>query len=294
MRLLLPSVILLVCCSLAHAQSFYIKFGAGMAFPSAATPMGENTSQTYLKETDPETGFYVPAIILRNDEVSGSFNSGITSALSFGYTFSSNMGLEISIGYVHGRKYKSTSENFDKLDDALLNYSRSTTTQYSRSAYISPAFTIIVSDEKKLRPYLLAGIVMATSKIYSSLEGTSNYDGDPGNVTRSEEYSGGLTFGLRGGAGIELRIRPKLALYAEGGLTSMAYYPKERIITRYQSGNENVLATMKMNVRKTQYVKQYHSDSRSNENPSDRPGEALRVSFNMNSLLAQAGLKFYL
>ncbi len=294
MRLLLSSIILIVCCSSAHAQSFYIKFGAGMAFPSAATPMGENSSQTYLKETDPETGFYVPAIILTKDEVTGSFNSGITSALTFGYTFPSNMGLEVSVGYVHGRKYKSTSENFDKLDDLIVNSSRSTIINYSRSAYVSPVFTLTAGDHRKLRPYLLAGIVIATSKIYSGMDGTSNYDGDPGNVTRKEEYSGGLSFGLRGGAGIELRLQPNLALFAEGGFTSMTYYPKEKTITQYQSGNEDILATMNVNVRKTHYVKQYHTDSRSNENASDRPGKALRVSFNMNNISAQAGLKFYL
>lgn len=265
-----------------------------MAFPSAATSMGENSSQTYLKETDPETGFYVPAIILTKDEVTGSFNSGITSALTFGYTFPSNMGLEVSVGYVHGRKYKSTSENFDKLDDLIVNSSRSTTISYSRSAYVSPVFTLTAGDDRKLRPYLLAGIVIATSKIYSGMDGTSNYDGDPGNVTRKEEYSGGLSFGLRGGAGIELRLQPNLALFAEGGFTSMTYYPKEKTITQYQSGNEDILATMNVNVRKTHYVKQYHTDSRSNENASDRPGKALRIYFNMNNISAQAGLKFYL
>lgn len=294
MKLLLSSLIVTACCSLTRAQSFYMKFGGGYAFPSAATPIGENSSQTYLRETDPETGYYVPAIIQTSDEVNGSFNSGITSALTIGYTFPSNIGLEVSLGYVHGRKYEATSENYDMLDDAILNYSRSTTSHYSRSSYVSPAFTLSLADEKKLRPYLQAGVVIATSKIYSATEGTSNYDGDPENVNREEEYSDGLSFGLRGGVGLELRLRSKLALFAEGGLTSMAYYPKEKTITKYQRGNEDVLATMKTMMRRTHYVKQIHIDSRSNENASDRPGEALRISFNMNNLSAQAGLKFYL
>lgn len=294
MKLLLPSLILTACCSLAHAQSFYIKFGGGYAFPSATTPIGENSSQTYLKETDPETGYYIPAIIRTKDEVNGSFNSGITSALTLGYIFPSNMGLEVSFGYVHGRKYEATSENYDMLDDAILNYSRLTTTHYSRSSYVSPAFTLTVGDERKLRPYLLAGIVIATSKINSGTESTSNYDGDAENINREEEYSDGLSFGLRGGVALEVRLSSKLAFFAEGGLTSMAYYPKEKTITKYQSGNEDVLATMKMIMRRTHYVKKSQIDSRSNENASDRPGEALRVSFNMNNISAQAGLKFYL
>lgn len=294
MRPFLPSIILTVCSSFAHAQTIYIKPGAGFAFPFANSPIGENTSQTYLRETDPETGYYVPAIIQSSSEVNGSFNSGITSSLTLGYTFPSNIGVEVSIGYVHGRKYETTSQNTDMLDDVVLFHSRSTTTTHAGSSYVSPAFTLTVNDGRKLRPYLLAGVVLATSTIDIKTESTSDYSGDPENVSREEKYSGGLAFGLRGGLGLELRLKPKLALFAEGGLTSMAYHPKAREITKYQQDDEDILATMNMNVRKTHYVRSSHTDSRLNTNASDRPGQALRVSFNMSNLSAQAGIKFYL
>lgn len=293
MKCLTVTLILTGFSCLAHAQSFYLKFGGGYSFPSASTLIGSSSNGIYLKETDPENGFYLPAYIRSGDAVTGSYNSGVTASATFGYQTSSNMGFEVNLGYVFGKKYKAYTEHTDMIDEAVINTSKSVITTYSRNAYVAPAF-VLTAGERNLRPYLSAGVVLAMAQVEVRSNSRSDYDGDNGTSGRTEKYSGGLSFGLRGGAGLELKLNEKLGLFSELSLISMSYYPRERETTRYEEDGENLLATMNEYTRKTKYTKSTQSDTRSDADPASQPSKALRFSFAMSSITAQAGLRMSL
>lgn len=293
MKSLIVTLILTGLSCLVHAQSFYLKFGGGYSFPLASYPIGSNSTYTYLRETDPETGFYIPASITTHIEVTGSYNSGMASTVAFGYTFSSNMSLEINMGYVHGRKYTVTSDNMDVLDDVVEKASKNSTEYHSRNAYIAPSF-VLTTDERTLRPYVSAGVVLAIVTVNEKNDRRSDYNFDSGTSSREEKYSGGLSVGLRGAAGVDLKLNQKLSLFSEVAFIGMSYYPRERETLKYEVNGENMLISMNEYSRKTKFVKSVHSDTRSNENPGDRPSEDIRFSFGMSSVTASAGLKLFL
>lgn len=280
-------------CSVAQAQSFYLKFGSGYSFPLAADPLGKNHSDVYLRETNPETGYYDPSVQIAEEEVSGSHNAGVTSAITVGYVFPSNIGLEVSMGYVFGRTYTVTSTSKEFLDEEIRYAGETTRSWKAANAFIAPSLSL-TAGEGMLKPYLTAGPVFAFASIDEKYRHQSDFDPDPVPTVRNEKYSGGVSLGLRGTAGLDLRLSETWHLFSELAFIGMSYYPKEKETVKYELDGEDILSTWTVSARKVKYVKRINSDTRSENAPSDQPAKALRENFGMSSVSAMMGLKIFL
>lgn len=279
-------------CSLAQAQS-YLKIGGGYAFPLASNPLGKNHLDVYLRETNPETGYYEPSVQLTEEELRGSYSTGMVSSVTFGHVFSSKIGVEISVGYVFGKSYETTSVSEERIDDELRYSGKTTQSWRGENAFIAPAL-LLTAGEGWVKPYLTAGPVFAFASIDEKYRHHSEFDVNPVPTVRDEKYSGGISLGLRGAGGLDFQLAEKVHLFSEVAFTGMSYYPKEKETVKYEMDGEDILSTWSIHQRKTEYVRKIETDTRSEKTPSDQPEKALRQSFGMSALMVTAGLKFAL
>lgn len=293
MKSLIISLLLTGLCQCVNAQSFYLKFGGGYSFPLASSVLGKNEVDIYQRETNPETGFYEPSYQVTEEEVTGSYNSGVVSAAAFGCIFSSNMGVELNIGYVFGQRYKAVSESKEIVDGEVTHAGKSTTSWHAANTFVSPAF-ILTGGEGMFKPYLTAGPVFAFATIDEEYRNHSEFDVNPVPTVRDEKYSGGLSFGLRGTAGVDIQLSEALRLFSEIAFVGMSYHPQERETVRYEVDGEDILSTLNVRGRKVKFVKRTEVDTRASSSSPDQPMEALRVNFGMSSLSAMAGVKIML
>jgi hypothetical protein len=282
--------------NLMAQSSFYVKIGGGYSFPLSPQNIGVNTKNIFWRDVNPETGAYVPAIINEYKEVKGSYSAGINASATVGYNFTENIGAEISTTYVHGKEYKTSAVGQDIINDegiTITNSSLSTHTSAARVVLVSPSLRLTASDGL-LRPYLTAGPVLGFATLETEYDATSDYEGE-NKETRHERYSGGISIGMRGALGLDIRLNDALAFFTEVAFNSISYSPKEKEITKYEVNDENRLPDMTERQRRTVYDKNFTTDTRDDDhNDPDKPAKASPVSFAMNNLMVNVGLKLVL
>ena len=284
-------------CSFVNAQTFYVKAGGGYSFSLSPYSMGVNSKDIFWRERDLQTGNFVPAIIKESREVKGSYSAGFNASATVGYNLTDIIGVEIGASYIHGKEYKTSDLAQDITSDAgvitIDNSSLSTSKSAATVILVSPSFRL-TAPGGFLQPYLAAGPVLGFAKLENEYEAHSDYDGEQKEV-RHEKYSGGLSIGMRGAVGVDIRLSETLALFSELTFNSINYFPKEKEITKYEVNDVNRLPDLTERERRTVYVKNVATDTRDeNYNDPDEPAKANRVSFAMNSLVANVGIKLTL
>ena len=276
-----------------HGQSFYIKVSSGYAFPLGSDNLGEKRSSAYIQETDPESGIYFPALTSKSEVIKGTYGSGVTSSVTFGYMLSENLGLEATASYIHGKKYRSSSIHQDITDDVVMNTSQTTTVDQAKSFIVSPSLRLSAAGDRKLVPFISGGPAISFSSLMRDYEHNSDFE-DEQNTQRTEKYSGGISIGFRSALGIELKLTERLSLFSEVTVLVLSYYPREMEVTQYRVNNEDLLRSLNERQQKTVYLKNYQSDTRTDDRPNESPTRALRFSFGMNNIAAMGGLKMLL
>lgn len=298
MRRILSLVLLAIPVLVSAQSSFYIKLGGGYSFPLSSYDMGTNSEQTLLRTINPETGAYVPAIITKQKEVRGSHGTGLNISAAVGYNFTDVVGVEISANYIDGKEYKTSALTQDILDDG----NTVTTTNRGVNNMTSASTVMLISPSLRLtapgglfRPYLSAGPLLGFVNIKNEYYGYSDYDGVDEEI-RHEKFSGGLSIGMRGALGVDIRLSDAFALFSEVAFNSISYYPKEKEITKYEVNGEDKLPAMAERDRRTVYVKSLSTDTRNRDlqNEADQPGKAIRISFPVSNVMATIGVRLAL
>lgn len=274
----------------SSAQSFYVKFSGGYSFPLAAYSMGTNAMSVEVIETDPETGFYVPkGFLTKEEDVSGSLNTGLCASATIGYQFAGNASVELDMGYVSGRRYETNAEERQTLDGDL-RYARSDFRAWdSSNGFISPSL-VLTTGQGLLKPYLKGGPLLALTQVTEEsrllIEQNNNAE-----LTRTKQkYSGSIALGLRGTAGVEMQLNETVSVFSEVAFLGMQYAPKGKEMLRYEVNGEEQIGAWTVRQRKVNFVDTTSLNSR-DASSSDQPFEALKVHFGMSSLTALAGLK---
>lgn len=293
MRTLLTSFILAYFFSSANGQSFYVKVSGGYAFPLASEYIGEKRSSIYLRETDPQSGNYVPAFIQENQIVKGSYTSGMTASGTAGYMLTEIIALEINLSYSAGKQFRSSAIHQDIIDDQIINTSDASTVSRAKTFIIAPSISLTALKDSKLSPFISAGPAISFSNLESNYERASDF-ADQQSSKRHEKYSGGISIGFRSTIGLELKLNDRLSLFSEAAILVLSYYPREKETTKYEVNDEDLLSTLSESERRTIFVKSYHSDTRTGADASTRPSKELKSSFEMNSIAVLTGLKISL
>ena len=262
--------------NLVFAQESYFKFSMGYGLPSGSQLLAEKSSFT----TSSTGSMYSTA-----KGVYGSYGSGLALDASFGRMFSSHFGLDLNLLYLPGKKYDGSDSYTYPNYDGTTGRISSSTSSYARALLFSPTL-VVAGGEGNVRPYAKIGFAVGTAKILS--EYGSRYTPVGSTPVASEtktELSGGLSFGFKGGAGLDFGVSKRVSFFTELMFTSMSYYPKRGEVTENKINGVSQPATP---------IVTFKEQTTYNNNNSNPGTEQLRYSVPLGSLCMNVGLKIRL
>src|SRR5688572_6524008 len=273
----------------AQAQSF--KISAGYGFPWISQQIGTNTSTASTTTLDPATNTELQRTTYTSQNVKGSFGAGWNIGGAYVYEFSKNINLELGLSYVVGKKY-TTESAFSEINSGVVeNLHLESETSKSRAFLFMPMLKYIVYDRRRpITPYLFAGPVLSKVNFNRELKRYVEENGTVSTESRSTKFNGGISLGIRGGAGVNVKMNKKMSFFSEISFTGMNYYPKESEITRYIINGENNLSSLTQNVRNTTYVNKVTTDSQQTPEEVNSPGKSLRFPVAMSSINLNVGV----
>ena len=190
----------------SHAQNFFVKLGGGYA-------LGSTTSLLMASfDTNNVEGHY------------GSYGEGILPALSLGYTFNKNIGIEVGGTYLIGKKFEHTH---------TMGSVTETHKMWGEGILISPS-VFVQAPMKNITPYARFGGVIGMVKVKEeeTESGTGARTG-----TNKFESSGKMGLGMNGALGLKFKAGKMLDIYAELYGQSMNYGPEKRENKETYSGS---------------------------------------------------------
>jgi hypothetical protein len=163
------------------------------------------------------------------EAVNGSFGRGVNFTGAFGYDFVANyfipnFGLELGIIYKLSTEFEASEQNGNETVFSI--------TQNGSFVGFAPTF-VINAPLGKVKPFAKIGVLIALPA--SDFE-IVNFGGN----IRKGRYSGGIDFGLSGGAGVLVPITTHINFIAELVFISFTWKPDEVKITKFDGTTETI------------------------------------------------------
>ncbi|MFC5270967.1 hypothetical protein [Adhaeribacter terreus] len=169
----------------------------------------------------------------RNERVGINYGKGAVFNAAFGYMFTGNIGVEMGLGYLKGRKI--TTESSYYYPEYYITETNNYET-YSRMTLLQPA-VVLITESGKLKPYAKLGILLAFGTIYEK-QADALYSASR---EISAEYSGGYGFGFQSAAGLTLQASDKLDFFMEFTMNNLSYAPEKWAITGAKENGGDVM-----------------------------------------------------
>ena len=269
------STFALAICFTATAQGTYAGFGASYGLPVGGNVLGYISSENMVYNTS----------IVEN--VKGSFGSGFTIGSYFGYMFNENMGFEIGVNYLWGKKY-----NFsNKTDYGNGTYSNSTDEVSASSFRISPEVRMGFGDGK-FRPYLKGGMTVGLfNKIVDSYTENAKSPMNIGeDITEKRfELTKGNSVGITGAFGVNYSINGTVFVFAELTSYLVNWSPLKGEFTKATFNGTDQLGSMTISQKQFEF-KNTVDDSMNTDVNS--PTLTLKKYFPMSSFGFSIGMHF--
>lgn len=222
-------------------NKFYIKIKGGYNFATSSSV--DNRLYMDFNRTDFPT----------SSEISNAkigLGKGFDFGLNAGYSFNKYLGTELGINYFIGGE-SSTKSTYGA--------------QYSK--YIISAKTISVNpslvfraDFTKINPYIKLGFVFGKSTFNQDWD-LLGVAGDPNQkLDATKKFSGGISWGYNGSFGINYSLTSKMSLFGEAILNKVSYSPKKSSYIKYNVNGVDLLPTLNLKDRETEYVSSYTED----------------------------------
>lgn len=220
---------------------------------------------TTTQSTDPS------GITTYNSGPAIGMGDGLTGGLSLGYFFNQHMGVEAGAHYYGG---KVTILDKTERPNSGTNSYASEDKQVFRgmSLVVSPAL-VLKTDNDVLNVFAAMGPVVGIGSAFKLEISRTNQQLTAPNAYQEHtteqiiEYSGGLSYGVRGTLGLELLLTEKLALLADVTYLGLNYSPDKSSMTRYEVDGKDQLASMTTRDKETEYVASY-SNSGTPQDPN--------------------------
>ena len=298
-----------------HAQDMYVLIGGGYGLSAAqnvflATEDKSSYTTTYTTTWDGSSYSYQNSSAgtseSKNIKGTGSFGKGLQMQGVFGYMFNEHIGAELGIGYLRGAGISSKNEysytmvdQYIDLTNSANSYTDSETDAQSNEGTFSgrmirfiPSLRISAGSSK-VQPYAKAGLVigmgakMKYTEKYSDSFSSSTYSGEDEVV-----YSGRISFGFSGAAGVNYKLSDKIGIFAEAGIINQSWAPKRSELTKSTTNGVNNLTGMSTYDKETEYVDSY-TQTFGLPNTS-KPSQELKFYFPFSSAGINVGVHFTL
>jgi len=185
----------------AFGQGMYAKLNVGYYFPVGTQTLLTEINQTATSNT--------------SEPIDVSLGAGLDLGLAIGYMFSENIGAELGVSYLIGRKFEA-NENFN-----LGIFTRNSVTKLSgKSININPQ-VVITGGVKSLKPFAKFGLVFGFASINERDQVT-----DRDLYVSEWKYKGGVAIGFSADFGLEYSLSDQLSIAVSFRNVSMAYSPK--------------------------------------------------------------------
>jgi hypothetical protein len=189
---------------IAYSQT-YVSLGVGYGISSASEII--NTKATVNGEQN----------------VYGTFGSGLNIEGAIGNMMNENFGLELGISYKSGSSIAGTNET--SRTPLLVTYD---TKNYGSYFGINPS-VVLSTKISSIAPYAKFGFILA-------FPSATREENETGNATKYE-FSGGIAFGYTGAVGVKFGA-DKVQFFAELGLTSLSWAPTKLKYTTPRGSTE--------------------------------------------------------
>jgi hypothetical protein len=220
----------------------------------------------------------------------GSYGAGTYINASSGYRISSTLSIDLNLGYQFGKKYEGESTSNGTTTELSISQ-----TQYARGIYISPALVFMLGSED-VHPYALVGVSLASVKLTSETSGITTTQNNENSYGIKQEIKGQLSFGFRGGLGVDYPVNQQFSVYLEGIFSALSYYPKSSEYTSAVVDDEDVLEDLPINAKKIIYKEEVTTTTIDGTpiSSSDDPAEELRSPLALSNLMFTIGVRMKL
>lgn len=292
------------------AQGFYgdISVGYGLGLPST----NFSTNQ-YVDNANNNNSY--------NENIYGTLGGGINVALTPGYFFNDNIGVELGLQGFFGSN--TTVSEYKTNDVNEYSWTKARSNQFR----VIPSLVISSGNSKKFSVYAKAGLVLP---VLGATYGTQEVNSanallgviSGGQVTHMKREietvtKGNVSLGFRGAVGVNFKISDKISIFGEVQHTSLTIKPKTRTVNSYKangtdivneayminginvsaSGNflGNTTGTLDVSDREVEYVDKLTNTSNAPGNANfddNKATQALPSKTNFNQLGINIGVKF--
>ncbi len=243
----------------------YIRANVGYNLPMNAQVIGENVNEAYNPDFGSDGS---------SEVVYGSYGSGLALNVAIGGNLKGNLGYDVEVGYVLGKKYTTT---YNYTNDWYDYHEEYKTTRYARSFQFAPTLSF-TAGTGSIQPYTRVGPVIAITKLTEETEAS-----ETGQYKMVTESTGGLSVGFKGALGVTFNADSKIQFFIETNLTSLAYAPTKGEITQYTINGNDALESLSDEQRKFKYKDEIKNDDYSSQE---------KVKSALGSFGVQAGIKF--
>lgn len=211
-------------------------------------------------------------------KVDVSLGKGVNLDLSVGYNFKSNYSIEINSSYLFGAAITGTSE--------FGTGNVITRSIKSNMFRLNPCFVITAANEK-ISPYMKIGAIFGFGKINFIQRDDL---GETTLVLYNNEFSGGWSFGMNAGLGLNYSINKSISFFGEANFVTMSYAPSRGNVVEYISQGEDKLNDLDLGQREFEFADEVESIVYD----PDTPTKTLKHSFPFGSIGIKAGLRINL
>jgi hypothetical protein len=284
MKKTLYSILILLFAHASIAQDLYVKVGAGYALPMGSQNLFEITT---INSTIIDNNVVVNSTL---KSTKGSYGAGTYINASGGYRFSPILSIELNLGYQFGKKYEGQSTAKGSTNELSISQ-----TQYARGLYISPALVFMLGSED-VHPYALVGLSIASVKLTSETSGITTTQNDENSYGIKQETKGQVSFGFRGGLGVDYPVNQQFSIYLEGIFSALSYYPKSSEYTSAVVDDEDVLEDLPVDAKKINYKDEVTTTTIDGTpiSNADEPAEELRTPLALSNLMFTVGVRMKL
>lgn len=260
---------------LCTAQGLYLKVSGGVSSPAGSQTLLEE--YTIRPRPDQSTN-------TKTKSINGSYGAGVNINTSVGYKLSPFIGVDLNVNYFSGKKYSSySSATTANQDEIELNQ-----TIRGKGLFLSPTI-MLMAGTGKVRPYSNIGVVFGKAKTFNDTHAELSQENNTTEYDAQRETTGNLSFGFRGGAGIDFNITKNISLFSEAIFTSMSFYPEESNYTSYIFNGEDQLDELTTYQKKIVYKDEFTTNN--TQYDETEPKEELRSPLPFSNIAFNLGIK---
>jgi hypothetical protein len=226
-----------------------------------------------------------PANTFSNENVKGSYGTGLNFGGYFGDMLADDIGLELGVNYLMGWKYKFTDHNV--MSPGVIDNTEQEI--YARSLRLCPSLRIEFGDWNA-RPYMRAGIAIGImNKLIDNSTETFTNPGTTDVALETFERRGGVSIGFTGALGIGIPVNDNMFFFAEVCDYNMNWAPAKGEITVATLNGADELGGMTTDEKEFEYVDMVDQTMNT---ASSQPTKQLKTYFPMSSFGINVGLHF--